>query len=307
MSTLNLHIGHGKTGSSFLQSIFSMNRKFMEDEGNIWYPVDILDESAKGKISSGNGGLLIKALRQESLPDLAPPDPGQSTLLSSEYLYHETSWLDQNALFDGSVFDKVRILLFIRDPFEILSSSYQQVVKRGGYFGTFDEYAINFRYFRKLEEMILGIREMPTAELTIANYSTKRPVDEVTAEWLGLPTFPQKPEHTINRSLSYSELFFQREFNKYFGKAGKIISDGLCMHLPNIKAYHVVPSDHAKEQFLRREEPFIRRINELISKTEQLVLDPKKLPSQEAQDISLNADQIRVICQNLGQNMKADL
>ena len=54
MEEIILHIGHGKTGTSYLQSCLALNRQKLLDIG-IDYPEDRSFKSAKkGEITSGN-------------------------------------------------------------------------------------------------------------------------------------------------------------------------------------------------------------------------------------------------------------
>ena len=60
MKKLIVHVGHGKTGSSFLQSIFALNSDRMAQLG-ILYPEHISNAMARrGHITSGNGNILLE-------------------------------------------------------------------------------------------------------------------------------------------------------------------------------------------------------------------------------------------------------
>lgn len=49
-----VHVGHGKTGTSFLQSIFALNKEVLKEHG-FHYPEHPSEKkAAKGLISSGN-------------------------------------------------------------------------------------------------------------------------------------------------------------------------------------------------------------------------------------------------------------
>ena len=55
MKNVIIHVGHGKTGSSFLQSVFAMNYQKMKEVG-ICYPEHTSNKIAiEGKITNGNG------------------------------------------------------------------------------------------------------------------------------------------------------------------------------------------------------------------------------------------------------------
>ena len=60
MKKLIIHIGHGKTGSSYLQSVFALNKDMLKKEG-FDYPDHKDSKVAEiGYISAGNGDLLLE-------------------------------------------------------------------------------------------------------------------------------------------------------------------------------------------------------------------------------------------------------
>lgn len=301
---LYLHIGHGKTGSSFLQSILSKNRDFLLKEKEILYPVEKRDLSAQGKISSGNGRILQKALKDGDLPALMGEYNASKVLFSSELLFSQVDWENVDVLFDGQLFSKVVILLFVRNPLELLSSNFQQSVKRGGYFGSFDEYALSFRFFQKLASTIDLLQSKQNSELTIVNYSRKEPVDQSLANWLDLDSIPIVPDAVINRSMSRSELFLQKELNKYFGKSGDLASDEFCNKLPNIESDKFAPSPHVYGILKEREEPFLNKVNEMIPSQEKLTFEELRPDNGVESQISLNEDQIRIFCETIAKRLK---
>ena len=66
---LYLHVGHGKTGSSFLQSWLVQNRSELWRVGCVHYPVADSDQRARsGGFSMGNGALLDQALKVSDQP-----------------------------------------------------------------------------------------------------------------------------------------------------------------------------------------------------------------------------------------------
>ena len=76
MEEIILHIGHGKTGTSYLQSCLALNRQKLLDIG-IDYPEDRSFKSAKkGEITSGNPAQFFNNyLNIESIRILFPKSP----------------------------------------------------------------------------------------------------------------------------------------------------------------------------------------------------------------------------------------
>lgn len=68
MSVLYLHVGHGKTGSSYLQSALALSQDALRDNGIFYSLNEVGRRAAQGKITSGNGNLLdgfLKSSREE--------------------------------------------------------------------------------------------------------------------------------------------------------------------------------------------------------------------------------------------------
>ena len=298
-SKLFLHIGHGKTGSSFLQSCFSKNRDHLLSHGGVVYPIDPEDQSQYNKISSGNGRLFQKAARENALSDLPWDSNANAIFYSSEFLYNDTSWMGCEAVFDGSLVSAVDILLFIRNPLEMLSTCYQQIVKRGGYFKSFDEYAAGFKFYGRLLRVLQDLQGRDRCSLRVCNYSRISHTEDVAAAWLGCPPFKTVPRSRINRSLTFSELFFQIEINRYFGKSGSFVADALCNELPDQEAYVFSPSQQALTMFLEHEMRYIEAINRIIPETEALEISSVARDA-EFPEVFLGEDQLRLIAESFG-------
>ena len=124
MAKLLLHIGHGKTGSSFIQSVLSQNHEKLINEG-ILYPRHTNDDKAKeGQVTNGNGLILLNSpLEFFGLNNI---------LLSSESLFRYVQ--DKNFCREKlkDQFDEVTIILYTRNVMDFLISAWGQHVKRNG-------------------------------------------------------------------------------------------------------------------------------------------------------------------------------
>lgn len=128
--TLYLHIGHGKTGSSYLQSCFAASHDDLRRQ-DIAYPmIETMRKAAGGVALTGNGALLRLAVNDKNAhwPSLG------NVLFSRENMY---MWLADEefrprflAHLHQRGIDRLSVLLFIRDPVSHLISLYQQAVKR---------------------------------------------------------------------------------------------------------------------------------------------------------------------------------
>ncbi len=128
---LCLHVGYGKTGSTFLQAWLASQAKAFRTAG-IHYPIP-----ASGLGDSGNGHLLLEALAATDAPPAWLPAVASGTLLfSREHLARELSaagaceqvaaWAQRWQL------GPVKVLLLVRDPQEHCYSLWAQKVKRAG-------------------------------------------------------------------------------------------------------------------------------------------------------------------------------
>ena len=151
---LHLHVGHGKTGSSFLQSWWSLNRSAMWRFGRLHYPEVDSDKQAKsGHFSTGNGVLLDQVLQVSDQPqylsrlcsDLLSQTQGccpEVVLFSAERWARHLPKRFENLMrvADAVGFDQIRIWLVVRDPLDHAVSVYGQMVKRHGFSGSLDEW-----------------------------------------------------------------------------------------------------------------------------------------------------------------------
>jgi len=130
LKELLLHVGQDKTGSSFIQSTLANSIEVLK-QANICYPINKkVMQASKGKISSGNAGLLL------NLADVDKLNSNDKYLFSSEKLFR-TLFDDahMNAiqnLKESLGITKIKVLLYIREPLEHFSSAYQQAIKRVG-------------------------------------------------------------------------------------------------------------------------------------------------------------------------------
>ena len=142
--TLYLHMGHAKTGSSWIQTSLRMSQDTLSTHGICYAPGDRLPTDADHRITSGNGrGFLDSQQSMTSRLGRGDIPPDASILFSHEDWGHDldqrvSDYLPKVALQHG--FMRVSVLLFIRDPLAHASSVWQQDVKGGGQHHGIDEY-----------------------------------------------------------------------------------------------------------------------------------------------------------------------
>lgn len=306
-----MHIGHGKTGSSWIQSSLRSSRESLASH-SLHYangPDDLLTEM--NQISSGNAtGLLSSEAEFSRRLSECSHAEGCSVIFSSEFLFKE---INEPGVLDFMFpvakqfgYQTIEILMFIREPLEYAISIWQQKVKRSGETLEFENALQAQKNFTEIHERVakllknLGGNEH--IRLTIRNYSRcKDSLLEEVAQWLRVPatTLVVPPFKRVNRSMTRGEIRLQLEFNRILGACGNLISDPLCEKLTDIEPDRMMPSLGFQEIYLKDNGPALARANALIKKEDQYHLEQQK-PTEETYTYLFNQEQIRVIAENIG-------
>lgn len=314
--TLHLHVGHNKTGSSFLQTGLANSVSELERLG-FAYPARDWWFSRMGK-------------GQEIGPNIAPtPENIHETLgaakklpglvLSAEAFFNRfrSTKTGQHPLLEALTafvpVDGIRVLLYIRDPLDHAVSHYSQSVKGGRETRTFGEFLATYSTPIKVKSLLLDF-EKHGLSCDIVNYSRHRKYLKTTFEnWLGVPegTMQIASGRVINRSLTRAELELQRKLN-HFRQAHpeKTVSSLLSKKMPEIKS----------------ELPLISQddLRKSLDRIQKLVDDPdlkQRIPSDAAYQVesfdrasarflepdtehrfSFSADQLHLLAKIIGQS-----
>ena len=320
---LYLHIGHGKTGSSFLQSWLACNAEALCTHAGLIYPQRLpgqehpLDGRAQlGQFSQGNGFVLDQLLQWRTSPQrqrrwLRRLANGErhGLVFSFEGWAKRFSALlpDLQALMACWGLEQVELLLLVRDPLEHACSAYSQMVKRHGYCGSLDDWLASYRFTQRLLESLDAIAAAgPQVRLTAAHYGRARnELLPLLQGWLALdPSQPwQQPAQVrVNRSLSLEELRLMRLLNRQIGDAAARVGEHLVDRLPGEAAARLQPSPQAVEAFQARWQQPVMLINQRLPAAVQLSLD---LPDWMAMGSNLPAerepgDEVRLSAAQLG-------
>ena len=272
MNQLIMHIGHGKTGSSYLQSVLARNRDVLARHG--WtYPVHASDALAlHGKISSGNGAVIF-----EEDYSLSP-----RTIVSSESLFQQLVTDESFDAFKRRHPCSLEVVLFVRDVFECLVSTWGQAVKRGGQTADVNAFLRQFEdfYYHKIL-FWMDASEKFDFKLTIRNYSNHQ-IDLLEtfieaafgAQAAGLlDDMDAGDPFKVNRSLTLAEYMLQREFNKYDPGSASYISDVLVNALPDIHAEFPFIEKDVYEHVADWAQPKVDAINDRMEQGEIIQLE----------------------------------
>ena len=214
---LILHVGHGKTGSSWLQSWLAINSKILASKFNVRYKINSNDPSFKGYFSMGNSYILEPYLNGKILHPsnfIDDLDPQGTLLFSGEKLMKILptcqNRLEEIATILGT--EQPEILLMLRDPFDHALSLYNQKIKSQGLKISFASYLPRYDLPLKI---LRFLKKYPKAH--IYHYNNCR--DNLLAPLLDVLSLPYDedwnipPFKIINRSLSQSEIYLMRSLN----------------------------------------------------------------------------------------------
>jgi hypothetical protein len=314
---LNVHVGHGKTGSSFLQSWWAVNAEALRSRHGIAYPLKAPrsghceDAAARGRFSMGNGFILEEVMADADpvalLAHLAMDLPTHGQLLFScerfvRSLPDQLLRLERIAHFAG--FENLSLLLFVRDPLEHAHSLYAEMVKAHGYTGAVEDWLACYNLHEAIEHFLNVRAEAKTIQLAAFNYSlSPDTLREQARQWLGISSdvvLANPPSARVNRSLDSDELKALLVLNGLLGEKARSIGRRLVQEIPGLSVRSVVASPDAQMRFLERVAPTVERINALLPPLQALRLN--SLPQQEksADDsIQLMPHQLKVIAEEL--------
>ena len=265
-----LHIGHGKTGTSAIQSFLALNAERLEREG-IRYPEHpSFDRAKQGGISSGNCPYKADKLFDLINRELMRCPDEVRLLFSSEFMFVQREEICSRiaALRDEVKFE---IILFIRDPVDMVNSAYHQIVKRSGETRSLEEVAVNLEHLQEAKLWHEALRDAGI-KTKLFNYSKrKRTTVRTFLKALGCAEALQEQEdivaenRIVNRSLTSMELNLVRVANREFGQfAGRELSDTFVEVSPNVKSHREQVSDKLLTQFKSRFGPSIAYFNEFL-------------------------------------------
>jgi len=327
---LLLHIGHGKSGSSYLQTWLAANTHLLAHRRGLLYPMQSPDDSFRddraleGRFSMGNGHVL-----QALLDSPRRPRRWRRHLLDNEGLsrsqlnglvFSFEGWakqLDQLLppllqVADRWGVRRIELLMMIRDPLDHACSVYSQMVKRHGYTAGLEQWLVDYRFTARLLKSLELIESYQARiKLTVVHYGRrKHALLEELQSWLELepqPCWQPAPSLLVNRSLTADELVLMRCLNGRLGDAAALVGEALVDQLPMLQPACLIPSLDAIKAFNERWAGIVERINVFLPKSAELQLSEHFGPSLAntavpdifSNDISLSCEQINCLIDGL--------
>lgn len=211
MIDLYLHVGFGKTGSTYLQSLLYSNADLLYHQG-IYYPIDC------NVSNSGNGHLLDS----EFIESLSICDNSISKILfSREHFTRELSgerfYPFFSTLLKSSLIGNIYVFMFVRNAFDHCYSLWSQKIKNTSETRSFREFAEQYDSLSVAAAFISTSLDYGL-NLTTVNYSTTASIVLTFFNWLD-PLFPTsklfQPQCSINASPDFSYLNRIRLYRRY--------------------------------------------------------------------------------------------
>ena len=299
---LFLHIGHGKTGTSAIQSALAMAAEDLLDQ-QILYPIEPAEreKAARLEITSGNWKQHPEQQLSEQLIEVVLTHKTHNCIvLSSESLFwHVTSLLDGRQHWRDHL--DIQVILAVRDLEGMLSSEYQQLVKRHGEQKPFEQFLRSRRFssshHKRAAEVLtaLSAEKIPT---TVINYSrNKRSIAELTFRTIGAEQlFPRVAMEgkVINRSLSQKELqtltVINSLYHKQFPWISTRLSDALAKQLPDVLSQKCRLSKNSRDKLYSFNREHLDVINQHLSPDQALTTQPQP-PIEEDLDVTRQRNQ----------------
>ena len=309
MPGLYLHVGHSKTGTSWVQAALRENAAGLAQGGLVYPTFDGIGDERGAEIGQGNGLALAAApvdeleLHLRVIGRVARP---AGVVLSSEEFFPRLTMHDDPTVLPRAAlaagFDRVEMLLFIRNPVGHAASLWQQYLKRGGGSAPIETFFEKYRVPERVGRFLDRFMSMDGVGLTCLNYDRhRRDLLTPLRAWLGVPALAPPRATTVNRGMTRAELALQMALNRRIGRAGRVLSDALCVGLPDLPPEPVYPNPDCQRAMCDRLAPMLARVNAHLDEAERYrpdVAPPRK--DAEGATLSFSAEQIELIGTALG-------
>lgn len=268
VGTLFIHIGHDKTGSSFLQAHLALNAEALGARG-IFYPGRARDmaRAAAGGVSSGNGKLFEAP---GALEAAAKARAGRDVLLSYEGFFNALNREPDETLARFEAWRRalglteVRLLLFTRNPVGHAASAYQQLVKSGKVHHAPDRYFLAYRRPQQVWKVMGRVGAAPGMTLDLRNYDACR--GDLLGElsrWLGTADFQWQapPAERVNRSMTRAEMRLLLALNRVLPRASLSVANGFAEAMPGLASAQALPGRGVQKKMIETNADAIARVN----------------------------------------------
>jgi hypothetical protein len=295
MPRLILHIGDGKTGSSFLQHCFAAHRQALAGMG-VHYPDDgSISKAAQGLPTAGNakelGRLLNRPLEEVEheleayLAPLFQAANGGDVLVSSEYMQvmRAPNFRRLTGL-AGDAGYATMVVYYVRSVAGRAYSGYLQRVKRHREVRSFAEFANEFEYLPpRVVEMLEPI--LGPSGFIVRNFDLARSSGlfrDFARAVLPAPCASIEVDNrVVNRSLSPSQVAYALELNRYLTNDAQATFAGHALMEASQHEDGVVLSQEEVDILARRNSEGLHSVNRHLPESEHVrLLGPREKVGQ---------------------------
>lgn len=269
----------------------------------ILYPIEPIErqKAAQFDITSGNWKQHPdKSLSQQLLEHSKAAGETNTIVLSSESLFWQITSLQEDQMTWAEQLD-LTVILAVRDVEEMLSSEYQQRVKRHGEQKPFEQFLRNRQFVsshHKKAAEVLAMLQQCNIPVNVINYSlNKARITELIFGAIGAKqAYPSAAMDgkVINRSLSQKELQTLTVVNALYHKQlpwiSARISDALAKQLPHVLSQKCRLSKGSREKLYKQNHEHIAFINQHLPANQTLMSEPQT-PIQEDQSVTRERNQ----------------
>ncbi|TNH37805.1 hypothetical protein [Paracoccus haeundaensis] len=298
MKRVTIHLGHGKTGTSALQTILAKNHENLKDKGVLYPYHPSFEQAKKGWVSAGNINTDIEGWAQNLVSEIVEKTEYKDYIFSSEVAFWKMDGAYQ-FFKEISKYIHCRFIICVREPIEMVSSAYMQAVKRAGYIGSVTEFISKEHHLSQASHVLRALSRNEL-DVTVINYSSDPSssnfqildaMEVLQLIDLDLPS----AKKIVNRSLTQSELMAIRFINKFFGPSiGREAADALVNMLPDVKADKILIPYRDQIDFIEKVRPAADEVNNYLPKNQRLQLVPQS-EENVFYDQLLEEDQASVI------------
>lgn len=273
--TIFLHIGHGKTGTSATQGIFANISDELSRKGVLYPEYAHITRLAKlGGTTSGNAPNSIDEFFLHLKKIVKENSDFDRFCFSNEWFFQRQEFGTIESFINNNKEDfKFSIILSVRNPVNLMISSYKQGVKLGGITEKIDDF--NFTVHSRARNIIEFCKEN-NVEIHLFNYSKlKQKITEnilqVICPEFNLKKIKNFETRIVNRSLSKSEVMITRNINKYFGRnMGAKFAERIVKHYPNIEVKKERLNQKKFERYKSEQKGNVDFINSFLGEEDQL-------------------------------------
>ena len=261
--------------------MWRLNASQLKEQGVHYHVPEKIDGGGFGKITSGNGGLALRG--PDELTAALGCEDNLSCLLTSEHFFTQLAsgenlnFLVKTASQNG--FKRVKVLMFVREPISLMSSLYDQYLKRANGKLTIEEFYQNQSIDVtpvKTRQVIEKVSVLEGVDLKVINYThNKRNILDLSSQWMGIDPakFGAPENHTVNRSLSSGERELLRQLNQVCARDAISLANDLCEKLPTIKSDQIIPPEKVQQSFIENNGDHFEVIQQALPSDQPLRLE----------------------------------